>query len=80
MRQVKHHMALPYDELPDFMVTPGAQAGMAARFEFLILTAARTGEATGPLHGGRDTVIGSARRAEPRGSPSADALAQSVRL
>jgi len=47
MRKVKHHAALPYDELPEFMA---AQEGVSARaLEFLILTAARTGEAIGAL-------------------------------
>jgi integrase len=45
VRQVKHHAALPYDEIPDFIATLRAQPGMAARaLEFLILTASRTGE------------------------------------
>jgi integrase len=42
---VKHHAALPYDELPDFISALRVHAGVAARaLEFLILTAARTGE------------------------------------
>jgi integrase len=48
VRKVKHHTALPYAELPDFMVALRAQGGIAARaLEFTILTAARTGEAIG---------------------------------
>ncbi|MGY4304536.1 integrase [Bradyrhizobium sp. USDA 4369] len=48
MRKVKHHAALPYDELPVFMTTLRAQEGVAARaLTFLILTAARTGEVIG---------------------------------
>lgn len=48
VRQVKHHAALPYDELPDFMAALRAQEGVSARaLEFLILTAARTGEVIG---------------------------------
>ncbi len=44
----KHHAALPYDELPAFMKALRAQSGNAARaLEFLILTAARTGEVIG---------------------------------
>ncbi|MGA7809091.1 tyrosine-type recombinase/integrase [Bradyrhizobium sp.] len=48
VRQVKHHAALPYDELPAFITALRAQEGVAARaLEFLILTAARTGEVIG---------------------------------
>jgi integrase len=48
VRKVEHHAALPYDELPDFMMTLRAQEGIAARaLEFAILTAARTGEVIG---------------------------------
>ena len=43
-----HHAALPYAELPAFMATLRTKEGIAARaLEFLILTAARTSEATG---------------------------------
>jgi integrase len=43
-----HHKALPYDELPAFMQELREQAGNAARaLEYLILTAARTGEVIG---------------------------------
>ena len=42
----KHHPALPYAELPAFMLDLRALAGIPARaLEFTILTAARTGEA-----------------------------------
>jgi integrase len=45
---VKHHAALPYDEVPTFMASLHAEAGVAARaFEFCILTATRTGEVLG---------------------------------
>jgi integrase len=48
VRKVKHHAALPYDELPGFMVALRAQNGVSVRaLEFLILTAARTGEVIG---------------------------------
>jgi integrase len=48
VRKVKHHAALPYDELPAFMTALRAHDGVAARaLEFLILTAARTGEVIG---------------------------------
>jgi integrase len=43
-----HHPALPYSEIADFMVSLRSQEGIAARaLEFLILTAARTGEIIG---------------------------------
>ena len=46
--KVKHHAALPYDEMPAFMAALRTQDGVAARaLEFLILTAARTGEVIG---------------------------------
>lgn len=45
---VKHHKALPYADLPAFMPQLAVRDGMAARaLEFLILTAARTGEVIG---------------------------------
>jgi integrase len=45
VRRVEHHAALPYVKLPAFMSRLRAQDGAAARaLEFLILTAARTGE------------------------------------
>jgi integrase len=48
VRRVEHHAALPYAELADFMVALREQEGIAARaLEFLILTAARTGEVIG---------------------------------
>jgi integrase len=48
VRAVGHHAALPYGELPAFLANLRAQEGVAARaLEFLILTAARTGEAIG---------------------------------
>jgi len=46
--EVKHHEALPYDQLPEFMARLRARNTPAARaFEFAILTAARSGEALG---------------------------------
>ena len=46
VRPVKHHSALPYEDMPEFMVALGAQKGNAAcAMKFLILTAARTVEA-----------------------------------
>jgi integrase len=48
VRQVEHHAALPYADLPAFLTSLGEQEGIAARaLEFLILTAARTGEVIG---------------------------------
>jgi integrase len=48
VRKVKHHAALAYAELPKFLEKLGEQGGTAARaFEFIILTAARTGETLG---------------------------------
>jgi integrase len=45
---VRHHPALPYAELPGFMAELAAHTGISARaLRFLILTAARTGEAIG---------------------------------
>ena len=48
VRKVKHHSALPYAELPAFLVKLREQDGVAARaLEFTILTAARTSETIG---------------------------------
>jgi integrase len=48
IKKVQHHPALPFAELPDFMATLAEREGMGARaLEFLILTAARSGEASG---------------------------------
>jgi integrase len=45
VRKVEHHAALPYDELPGFLVALREQEGIAAMaLEFTVLTAARTGE------------------------------------
>jgi integrase len=45
VRKVEHHPALPYAEMGDFFASLREQQGIAARaLEFLILTAARTGE------------------------------------
>ena len=46
--KVKHHAAMPYAELPAFLIALRARPAMAARaLEFAILTAARTGEVLG---------------------------------
>jgi integrase len=48
VRRVKHHAAMPYAELPAFMVELRGQPGTAARaLEFTILTVGRTGEVLG---------------------------------
>lgn len=48
VKQIKHHAALPYEELPAFIKELRKQSGAAARaLEFTILTAARTGEVIG---------------------------------
>jgi integrase len=48
VRKVEHHAALPYGELPGFLAALREQEGIAARaLQFLILTAARTGEVIG---------------------------------
>jgi integrase len=48
VRKTRHHSALPYAALPEFMAKLREQDGIAAQaLEFTILTAARTGEAIG---------------------------------
>jgi integrase len=48
VQRVKHHAALPYDEVADFMTQLRRQQGVAAlALVFAILTAARTGEVIG---------------------------------
>jgi integrase len=48
VRKIVHHAALPYAELPGFLVELREEEGIAARaLEFAILTAARTGEVIG---------------------------------
>ena len=48
VRKVEHHAALPYRDVPAFITGLRGQEGIAARaLEFLILTAARTGEVIG---------------------------------
>src|SRR5690606_25664612 len=45
VRKVKHHAALPWQDVPAFMADLRERGGMGARaLEFLILTAARSGE------------------------------------
>jgi integrase len=48
IRRVRHHAALPYTELPAFLLKIRQRDGVAARaLEFAILTAARTSEVLG---------------------------------
>jgi integrase len=48
VRKVEHLAALPYAELPAFLANLRARAAVASRaLEFLVLTAARTGEVIG---------------------------------
>src|SRR5207244_9263249 len=48
VRKIEHHAALPYRDIAAFMTELREQEGIAARaLEFLILTAARTGEVIG---------------------------------
>jgi integrase len=50
VRKVRHHPALPYQEIGTFMAALCAQEGIAARaLEFAILTAVRTGEVIGAV-------------------------------
>ena len=45
VRAVRHHAALPWREVPEFMAALRAREGIAARaLEFAVLTAARSGE------------------------------------
>lgn len=47
-RKVKHHDAMPWRDVPDFMKSLAHREGVSARcLEFLILTGARSGEARG---------------------------------
>ena len=48
LASVQHHPAQPWEEMAEFMATLPSQNGMSARaLEFLILTAARSGEVRG---------------------------------
>ena len=48
IRRIQHHAALPYAELPGFMIELRRQQGVAAcALEYLILTAGRTSEVIG---------------------------------
>jgi integrase len=48
LKQVKHHTAMPYSAVAEFMLVLSQQETISARaLEFTILTAARAGEACG---------------------------------
>ena len=48
VRKVVHHAALPFDDMPAFLIALRGREGTSARaLEFAILTAARTGEVLG---------------------------------
>jgi integrase len=48
LKRRRHHPALPYERMPEFMAALREREGIAARcLEFAILTAARSGEARG---------------------------------
>ena len=50
VQKVRHHPSLPFTELPDFITRLRERPDIAARaLEFVILTAARTGEALGAI-------------------------------
>lgn len=50
IQKVEHHRALAVDDMPSFMTTLQSRVGIAARaLEFVILTAARSGEVRGAI-------------------------------
>ena len=50
VKRVQHYAALPFKQMPAFMIDLRAQNSVSARaLEFVILTAVRSGEATGAL-------------------------------
>jgi integrase len=57
IKKVEHHEALPYRDLPGLLVALRAREGVEARaLEFLILTAARSGEVLGAAWNEIDTA------------------------
>jgi integrase len=57
VREVEHHAALPYSELPAFLASLREREAISARaLEFLILTAGRTGEVIGARWGELDLL------------------------
>jgi integrase len=68
--EVKHHKALPYDELPGFMAKLRDRQTVATRaFEFCILTAVRSSEAMGArwdeIEGDVWTILPERRKLKP---------------
>lgn len=56
LKQVRHHKALPWPDTPAFLADLRQRDGMAARaLEFILLTAARSGEVRGATWGEIDT-------------------------
>ncbi|WP_429018726.1 tyrosine-type recombinase/integrase [Comamonas sp. 4034] len=50
IQKVEHHRALAVDDIPSFMTTLRSRVGIAARaLEFVVLTAARSGEVRGAI-------------------------------
>ncbi|WP_394682269.1 tyrosine-type recombinase/integrase [uncultured Comamonas sp.] len=50
IQRVEHHRAIPVDDMPSFIEDLRTRAGIAAKaLEFLIYTAARSGEVRGAL-------------------------------
>jgi integrase len=48
IKKIRHHPALPYQDIPDFIAKLQQRRGISAlAFEFLILTATRTGDVIG---------------------------------
>ena len=59
VKWVQHYAALPFKQMPAFMVDLRAQNSVSARaLEFVILTAVRSGEATGALWSEIDMKVG----------------------
>jgi len=57
VQRVRHHAALPYEDMPEFMAALRAQEGVSARaLEFAIFAAARTGEVIGARWSEIDTT------------------------
>jgi integrase len=58
IKKVKHHAAVPHQQVGAFMAELRVQTGVAARaLEFVILTAARSGEVSGARHSEFDAAI-----------------------
>jgi integrase len=56
VRDISHHAALPFEDMPDFMIALREAEGLSAvEIALCILTAARTSEALGATWGEVDT-------------------------